>query len=240
MRILAADIGGTSSRFAAFACSTDGRLTLEKSEWFRTTETSSFDGLLQKVGASGLPWTHEDADVVAIAAAGPVRAGIYCDPPHIEWDIDLSDARARFGIRRFTLMNDFVAQAYATQTDVGRNADVILPGELSNPDFARQTETTVGVIGAGTNLGKALLVRRHSRYIPVASEGGHGSFPLEFPEEAPFLEMVRSELGSVYVTNEQVVAGHGISYVHQFLTGERLAPEEVTGRCGADSETFRW
>jgi glucokinase len=232
--ILSADIGGTHSRFAHFTAGPDGGLTLIGVKWLKTTEARSFGDLLGRLGESGASLRPEEADIVVIAIAGPIEGGVKSSPPFISWSIDLSSAREDYGFRKSALINDFVAQAYACRTPAGEAAEVVLSGE-SSPGAA------VGVIGAGTGLGKSVLIHDgKGGYAALPSEGGHANFPFVSQQECQFQEFLLRERGDKYITGNIVVSGRGLSYIHQFLNGERLKPEEVAGIISEHPETLGW
>lgn len=211
-----------------------GILTLAKSKWFRTGDADSFTRLLTMVNESDFPLKPSDADMAVLAVAGPVENNVYSSPPLIPWDIDITNAGEYYGFRRCVLINDFVAQAFATRSPAGKSAQEILPGNIS-PDGA------VAVIGAGTGLGKAALVPDEAGgYIVVPSEGGHAGFPFVSGQEFKFLEFVMRELGEEYVTGNHIVSGKGLSLIYQFLTGEKLEPKDVVTRCMPEDETLAW
>jgi glucokinase len=233
-KILTADIGGTNSRFGHFESDGAGRLSLIKSKWFRTGDADSFSRLMSVVAESDFPLKQLDADIVVFAVAGPVENGVYSAPPLIPWDIDITNARDDYGFRRCVLINDFVAQAFATRSPAGKYAQEILPGNIS-PDG------TVAVIGAGTGLGKAALVPNEAGgYIAVPSEGGHASFPFVSDQEFKFQEFAMQELGEDYITPNHIVSGTGLSLIHQFLTGKKLEPKDVVAACASSRETLVW
>lgn len=232
--ILAADIGGTHSRFAHFVSEAGRPLVMRDTIWLGTKEASSFKGLMDNLRQSGFPLRLEEADIAVLAVAGPVEGGMRSSPPLIDWDVDISRAGEDFGLRQAVLINDFVAQAYACKSPVGEEAERILPGE-ADPDAA------VAVIGAGTGLGKAVLMPDgRGGYIAVPSEGGHADFPFDGEEEFEFQKFLLSELPDAYVTGNVVVSGRGLSLLHRFLTGDDLAPEEVGAKLTPRSETLRW
>jgi glucokinase len=232
--ILSADIGGTHSRFAHFTTGPGDELKLVGVKWLKTTEARSFGGLLDNLRESGASLKPEEADIVVIAIAGPIEGGVKSSPPFISWGIDLSKAREEHGFSRSALINDFVAQAYACRTPVGEAAEEILPGEAV-------PEAAVGVIGAGTGLGKAILIRdSKGDYVALPSEGGHANFPFVSQQECQFQEFLLGERGDKYITGNIVVSGKGLSYIHQFLNGERLKPEEVAGIIFEHPETLGW
>lgn len=233
-RILSADIGATNSRFGFFESDGESKLSVVKTEWFKTADFSSFVGLVQHLRDTGFPLDPDDAEIAVFAIAGPVENGTRSSPPYISWDVDLSYLKGSFDIKRSLLINDFVAQAYASRSPVGQSAEKILPGKIA-------TDGTIGIIGAGTALGKAALVPlADGVFLAVPSEGGHASFPFESAREDDFREFLKKKLGLNYITANIVVSGRGLSLVHEFLTGELLRPEEVAAKAHWDSETVIW
>ncbi len=232
--ILAADIGGTSARFGRFTLSPSGTLERHETLWLRTGEASSFAELLSQLEKSSFPLRPRAAAICIFAAAGPIEEGTLCSPPNIPWKIDLRSAQSEFGIKRFGLLNDFLAQAFACRSPVGKDAREILPGKVRD-------NGVVAVIGAGTGLGKAMLVPDgEGAFAGASSEGGHANIAIESPEEFAFHEFVRSKIGAPYVTWDEVVSGRGLSAIHEFLTGERLSPSDVTAAVTENSDTFQW
>ncbi len=233
-KILTADIGATNSRFGYFETDGTGKLALVQSKWFRTEDADSFTRLIAIVNESDFPLKPPDADMAVFAVAGPVENGVYSAPPLIPWDIDITNARENYGLRRCVLINDFKAQAFATRSHAGRSAQEILPGTIS-------PEGTVAVIGAGTGLGQAALVHDgEGGCIAVPSEGGHASFPFVSDPEFTFQKFVMHELDEEYVTGNHIVSGRGLSLIHHFLTGEKMEPKDVVKRCTPKCETLAW
>ncbi|MDA8079266.1 MAG: glucokinase [Nitrospiraceae bacterium] len=233
-KILAADIGGTNSRFGHFETEPDGSLRLVRSQWFRTGDASSFGRLMEILRESAFSLLPQDADVAVMAVAGPVEQGAYSAPPLIPWDVDVSDMQTRHGCGRTVLINDFIAQAYACRSPVGKAAREILAGSVY-PGAA------AAVIGAGTGLGKAALIAdRNGSFIAVPSEGGHAAFPFVSGPEFRFMDFLRQEHGMEYATGNDIVSGKGLGLIHQFLSGEKLDPRDIAARFTSGSETLVW
>ncbi len=233
-KILAADIGGTNSRFASFHVDEKGELLLVESKWLNTADSPSFGDLLDNLKAGGFCLKPEEADIAVFAIAGPVEKSVKCSPPFISWEIDISNGERDFGLRRALLINDFVAQAYACRSSVGEIAEIIKSGDLSK-------DTTAAVIGAGTALGKAVIIPDgNGGYLAVPSEGGHASFPFETRQECEFQQFLLTKLGDRFITWNKVVSGRGLSYIHEFLTGEDVETQDVVGKILPDSETLTW
>jgi glucokinase len=233
--ILAADIGGTNSRFAWFQTDGPEDLEMKGKLWLPTKEAESFAQLLSQLRGSGFALAPERADMVVIAAAGPVEKGCYCAPPYIDWEIDLLKPDISDLLQRAVLINDFVAQAYACKSPIGDAARCMLPGEAVS-------DGTIGVLGAGTALGKAILVPLPGGgFHALPSEGGHAYFPFLTDREVAYQRFYQENSGERHIVANLIVSGRGLSFLHWFLTGERRTPEEVSAHgLDPESETLAW
>ena len=233
-KILSADVGGTNSRFGSFQVDADGELTFLESICLRTGDALSFAHLLDKLKVSDFNLKPEEADIAVLAIAGPVENGTKCSPPFISWDVDISEVQKYFGLKWPLLINDFIAQAYACRSVIGEGAELVKPGRLIR-------DATAAVIGAGTALGKAVILPDgKGGHLAIPSEGGHASFAFESKREYEFQQFLVQEHGDKYITWNKIVSGRGLSHIHQFLTGEKFGPEEVISRILPDSETLEW
>lgn len=232
--ILAADIGGTNSRFAHFTLDEKGTLALDNTRWLETCNSNSLSHLLELLNQSEFSLPLDRSDIVVLAVAGPIINGLYSNPPNIPWDIDLSSGPKDFNLMRCFLINDFVAQAYACRSPIIQSAWQIIAGQIDS-------SAPLAVIGAGTGLGMAALASDGAGgYVAVPSEGGHCVFPFESRAEFELMQFVMDELSEPYVETEFIVSGRGLSLVHQYLTGEKLTPAEVGAGLSHDSETLEW
>jgi len=233
-RILSSDIGGTNSRFALFEIAPDGHPALVEIQWLKTAGSSSFNNLLTNLKESGFTFHPDKIDMVVFAVAGPVEGGVRSSPPFISWNVDISNLGKDFGFKRCMLINDFVAQAYACLSPAGKSSRQILTGQPS-PDG------TKAVIGAGTGLGKAVLVPDgKGGYIVMPSEGGHANFPFASGKEFELHDFMKNKLGDRYITANKVVSGEGLRLVNWFLSGDKLEPGEVAAKLSQYPETLEW
>ncbi len=232
--ILAADIGATNSRFGHFVLDKQGALFKKRSIWFETQNSLSFSHLLNRLENKKFSLTPQEADIAVIAVAGPVERKIYSSPPFIPWTIDISNALEDYGMKKCFLINDFVAQAYACCSPAAESKKVIIDGK---PDAG----ATLITLGAGSNLGKAVLTPDgHGGVTALPSEGGHTNMPLVSDRELEFSRFVCARTKEDYLTQNTVVSGKGLSFIHHFLTGEKLSPEKVGKKIGAYDETVQW
>ncbi|AMK11676.1 glucokinase [Pseudodesulfovibrio indicus] len=230
-KILAADIGGTNSRFALFE-SDGARLEIGDSIWLPTHGAKTFPELLEQLWASDFPARPGSFDAAVLAPAGAVYGGMTCPHlPNAPWGIDLNEVD--FGTGAVRLINDFSAQAYATRTSAVDDALVVQAGEPVEGE-------TIAVIGAGTGLGYSALLWTGAAWTALPSEGGHMAFPFIGRDEAEYAEFNRMESGRNWPEGDSVVTGLGLRLVHKFLTGEDLDPKEISARITPESETTRW
>ena len=231
--LLVADVGGTNSRFATFSYRSGCSIEMTSSVWIDTRSASSFYKLLE-LAQPQLQQKLSQYDAVVIAVAGPVESGTSCVPTNIDWEIiDRFVLESSFGCKNCLLINDFVAQAFASQTKAGQDAISILEGAAS-PWGA------IATVGAGTGFGKVLVVRESSGLCVVnPSEGGHINVAVETEREFQFYQSLSTELGGFAVWDD-VLSGIGLTRIHKFLYNETLTPEQVVLASSSKPETLEW
>lgn len=236
--ILAADIGGTNCRLGQFKLER-GVLEMERMTWIKTDSVPHTEALLAAFEKELEKAPHE-VEACVVAIAGPVEECSRGKLSNGTLNIDFSSLNTRG--RRFFLINDFMAQAYAVVSPEGERAEFLTGPEVPNNDGMR------AVIGAGTGLGQASLMRldghwnmHAAQWIAIPSENGHAAFPFVNDEENDCHNFMRHEWGVPYATGDMVVSGRGLATLHHYLTKEKLTPPEV-GRAalGCDSPTLQW
>ena len=117
-------------------------------------------------------------DELAISFAGPV-GGELLKLTNNPWVIRPASLPLTLGAERYTLVNDFGAVAHAVaQLDSG------LFAYLCGPDRPLPDEGVISIVGPGTGLGVAQLLRRGGHYHVIETEGGHIDFaPLDGLED---------------------------------------------------------
>lgn len=142
----------------------------------------------------------------ALAIAGPI-VGDDVQPSNSAWRFSVSALKRALGFERLVVVNDYHALALALPRLKG--GDVVpIGGGAAIADGPRV------VIGPGTGLGVAGLLRHRGEWIPVASEQGQTDFgprdELEARVAAVFARDGR-------VTAERVVCGPGLLRIDQAL-----------------------
>jgi glucokinase len=205
-QIVAVDIGGTHARFAIATLGPDGAITLGEVATLHTCDHASFqtawEEFRQQHGGT-LP------RAVAIAIAGPVGGDVirFTNNP---WIIRPALIPERLGVNHYTIVNDFGAVAHAVAR---ADAAHLLP--LTGPDEPLPATGAITVIGPGTGLGVAILLRDGNGYHVQATEGGHIDFAPRDSIEDAILARLRKRHNRVSV--ERVVAGPAIVDIYETL-----------------------
>ena len=110
------------------------------------------------------------------------------------WVIRPALMSERLGVERFTVVNDFGAVAHAVARFDGSAF-----AHVCGPEVPLPQEGMISVIGPGTGLGVAALLRHGKDYEVIETEGGHVDFaPLDSLEDRILVMKVlgQGELGS--------------------------------------------
>jgi glucokinase len=208
MQLATVDVGGTHARFA-LAEVEQGKVTqLSEPITMRTAEHASFQTAWEAFEAScGQPVPRQ----VAIAVAGAITGDVirFANNP---WIIRPALVKEKLRVDAFTLVNDFEAVGHAVAQ---------APSEhfihLCGPEKPLGAEGVISIVGPGTGLGVAHVLRVNGGYHVQATEGGHIDFaPLDSIEDA-ILARLRKRHRRVSV--ERVVSGPGIIEIYETLAG---------------------
>ena len=242
--LLAADIGGTNSRFAIFALKKAPAalpdLELVREQWLPTAQYGEFAELVRDLrlpdGSSFIP---PGTLLASLGIAGPIRDGS-CKPPNISWGIHTDEAVAALDIPDVLLVNDFVAQGYACLL-AALNARTRAALDIAELHAGKRNAAPFALLGAGSGCGKALVLPEARMVLP--SEGGHGEFPFRKDEE-DFANRLRDSLGEELVV-EMLVSGDGLRRLFAYHCGEEVPPVEISSRLNpprtdAEQKTLAW
>ncbi|MDE5832996.1 MAG: glucokinase [Desulfovibrio sp.] len=236
--ILAADIGGTNCRLGLFKLQKN-KLSMDKAAWIETGSIARADALMNAFERE-LETSPEKANAVSVAIAGPVEECVKGGLSNGNLELDFAPLNEKK--KRYYLINDFMAQAYAVLSPEGERASWIAGPKKPAISGVR------AVIGAGTGLGQAILAPldgnkkvKTSHWLAVASENGHSAFPFVNGAENDFHTFLRTRLNIPYATGDETVTGRGLAALHEFLTGEKLTPAQVGGQVlSRDTPTLKW
>lgn len=209
--VLVCDVGGTNLRVAQ--CKSPGdppEIVLKE----RTAVHASLDAALAAIVRTGGLAPRS----VLACAAGPVE-GTKVRLTNADWAIDGPEIARRLGLDQGLLLNDFEAQAVALPHLTPSVTRDICPG-TARPDAPRL------VLGPGTGLGAAALLRADGRWVVATTEAGHADFGPSSGEEESVWRRLERVAGRV--TFESVLSGPGLARLHAALRAARgLAPANV-------------
>jgi glucokinase len=224
--LLVCDIGGTNTR-VGFIAAPGGDLKIVGR--LRTGDFPTFEAALQSL-EEALP---EAPRSLIICGAGPVR-GRQLALTNASWTLDGPSLTKLFRLEQGLLLNDFEAQALSLP---------VLDHRHSTP-IGQHIEAGSGpqlILGPGTGLGVAALVRIDGRFAPIPSEAGHIDIgPVGETEEAlwPYLDRFHGRH-----TAESLLSGAGlvrlygaIQRMHGYVPAQ-VDPRTITARAMSDSKS---
>jgi len=218
---LVADIGGTRARFGV--CEAPGAPPAEVRSLACAAFASLADAARAYLAAIGQPLVEE----ACVAVAAPIT-GDHVRFTNLGWSFRIEELRAVLRLRRLRVVNDFEAQALALPWLVPPELRAV-GGGAAEPLAPRV------VLGAGTGLGVAALVRAGERWVAVPGEGGHVALSPMDEEEAVLLAHLWRRFD--HVSAERLLSGPGLQLL--WLTLRELRglpavaapePEEITRR----------
>jgi glucokinase len=214
--IVAADIGGTHARFA-IARIAAGRVAAIGAE--TVLRAADFTGLPAAWAAFAAVAGRPLPPRAAFGVAAPITPGLLRFT-NSHWTIDQATLAADLGLTTVTLINDFGAVAHAVADLLADPAAHFR--HLCGPDTPVPPLGNISIIGPGTGLGIAQLLRTPGGYHVIATEGAHIGFaPVDDFDDA-LLARLRPRYGRLSV--ERLVSGPGL---RNFL-GHDIADDDTT------------
>ena len=228
--IVAVDIGGTHARFALAEVGGGRVLRVGLECTLRTAEFAGLETAWEAFrGAAGRPLPN----AAAIAVAGQAQ-GEALKLTNNPWVILPASLPSRLGVERCIFVNDFGAVAHAV-AQLGHEHF----RHLCGPDLPLPEAGVISILGPGTGLGVAQLVRGGGHDHVVETEGGHVDFaPLDSLEDR-ILAWLRRRHGRVSV--ERIVSGPGLANLYRALaeiegSEPRLGDEKALWRSALAGE----
>lgn len=206
MEIVAVDIGGTHARFALAEVAQGRVASLGDPVILKTAEHASLRAAWDRfAGALERPVPRH----AAIAVACPVD-GEVLKLTNNPWVIRPAQLAENLGLDRYTLVNDFGAVSHAVI-----QLDAVHLRHLHGPDLPMPTQGVISIVGPGTGLGVAQVLRRDGRDHIIECEGGHIGFAPADPIDDAILAHLR--LRCPRVSSERVVSGPGLAQLYEAL-----------------------
>ena len=207
-----ADIGGTHARFALARLQPDGPPALSHVTTMATSAHASLEEAFIRFAAS-LDEPLPAKAAVAVAAPLPRAADTPVTFTNNPWTIRVRELPGQLGIAQVRLLNDFESIAHAVAIAAPHDFAPICGPRASLP-----TEGVVSVIGPGTGLGVAMLVRTQGRQQIIPTEAGHIGFAPGDGLEDTLLSAMRRGLAG-RVSMERLISGPGLAPIHLAMGG---------------------
>ena len=215
--IVAGDIGGTNARFCIAEIEGEKILALSEAVKIKAKDHESFAGAWAAFEAALGRKAPREA---AIAIAGPVH-GEVLKLTNNPWVLRPAALQAQLGLNTLRFVNDFGA--------VGHALSQLQPQDylhLAGPEKCLPENGVITVLGPGTGLGVAHVLRQNGKAHVIEGEGGHASFaPLDEFEDALLLRL-RAKHG--HVSAERVVSGPAILEIYVTLAALENTPPLYT------------
>jgi glucokinase len=208
--VLVGDIGGTNARFAIIEAADS------KPQSFDIVQTASFANIDIAMRDAILPQTKLRPKTAILAIAGPI-SGDEIELTNCPWVVRPWVMMDMLGLKDVIVVNDFEAQALAVAS-LGREHLTQIDGGEPVDDASRV------VLGPGTGLGVAGLVRTGASWLPIPGEGGHVDMGPRTPRDYqifPHIELLEGR-----ISGEQILCGRGlVSLYRAICIADGLAPK---------------
>ena len=212
MRVLAGDIGGTKTAIATVDIDRKRCRVLRLVRY----PSADYPGLGEIV-EQFLAGEASRPKAAGFGVAGPVTKGV-AKVTKLPWRLETSALAKRTGIARVALVNDFQAAARGISYLRPHQLETLVPGRA-------EAAAAVAILGAGTGLGQAGIVRTGDRTVVVASEGGHVDFGPRNDAEDGLVRFLRGRFGRA--TRDRILSGGGLALIYAYLKSRRAAPESA-------------
>ncbi len=208
--ILVGDVGGTNCRLALAHKNQQGTIDLRDIRFFPVKEYASF----YDAASEYLSSIDTAPKIAAFAFAGPKFDGAV-QMTNADWIVTEADLKAKFGLSRALILNDFVAMANGARLIPDDGFQTLIDGKVNY-------NKPVAVLGPGTGMGLSLIVPGRPVTI-IPTEGGHRCFAPETEEEHAVYTYWLHKLG--YVSVENLLSGSGLFRLYQALCHIHGEPE---------------
>jgi glucokinase len=225
--IIGADVGGTNTNIVVAGIKNSKPVLLFSLD-FKSQDLESLVPAVYETLAYADKNYNIKIDTACFGVAGVV-------PPYqdminltnVDWNISKKEIIEGTSLENIFIINDFQAVGYGLNLlDPSDKKDML---EIRTKKNQERSLSTKALVGAGTGLGKSILIYdKHSNiYVPTPSEGGHEDFPAQNDFEIQLLEFIKKLRGiSQPITYEELLSGRGIVSIYLYL--KKLKRFDVT------------
>lgn len=215
--LLGVDIGATNTRFGIFRVKSKNPKLLCHSKAKSGRLGSLIDGINETVDFAENNFGYS-LKKACIGVAGIVyKEKGYAEMTNLRLKLSKKALLKNTKLKDILFVNDFEAIGYGIN---------ILPssGLIPIKKSDKIAKAPIAVIGAGTGLGKSVLLYNNELkcYIPLPSEAGHTDFAAQSKEEIELINFIKIDGKMKSVSYEDVLSGRGLSRIYVFLASKGI------------------
>ena len=220
--VLGADVGGTNTNIA-IAGIKNSKPSLLFSLDFKTQELESMIPPIKKTLAYAQEKYKIKVGLACFGVAGTVTSKNSIELTNVNFNINRDELIKKTPLETISIINDFQALGYGLNLLDTKNKKDIFEVRNGNSQMP-PLFSTKALLGAGTGLGKSILIYNKNLdiYVPFPSEGGHGDFPPQNDFEMQLVQFIkRFRAISQPLTYEELLSGRGIENIYLFLKNSK-------------------
>ena len=219
--ILGCDIGGTNANLGIFGIRR-GMPELLVSFHFKSNELS---GLHHAINES-LNYIKKnyglDVKKAGIGVAGVVSPKKdYANLTNVRWNISNAVLLKKTTLKKILLVNDFEAVGYGINMLAEKDIAVVKKAP-------KVPKAPILVIGAGTGLGKTMLLydEHYKSYVPIPSEAGNSDFAAQNKNDLDLIDFIKKYRKiKQSISYGHILSGQGLDNIYMFLRKKGLFKE---------------
>lgn len=225
--VMGMDVGGTNINVGVAGIK-NNRVHILFSLKFKTKDLESILKPISQVLDYSKKEHGIDLATCCIAAAGVVSPKKdYVKLTNADLEISVEEIMKKTNLKKVFIINDFQAIGYGINLiDHSDPNDIYIVRGTGEISFA-----TKAVIGAGTGLGKCILMYdpKTKTYLPLPSEGGHADLPIKDYSEMDLLNFIKEKIGiKKQICYEEVLSGRGLENIYYYLREKRFGPTKYS------------
>ena len=218
--VLGGDIGGTNTNIGVSGIK-NNRPVLLFSLHFKSQKLYSLIPAINET----LEYAQDNHKIeitnACFGVAGPISIiHDFSKLTNVKWQVDAKEILDKTPLSSVFIVNDLEAVGYGINLlDIKNKKDIFNIKNKLNLQ-KELLKATKAIIGAGTGLGKSILVYEdyYGAHIPIPSEGGHGDFPVQNEFELELLNFIKNYRKiKQSISYEEVISGRGIEAIYLFL-----------------------
>lgn len=221
---LIGDIGGTHLNLGLLLVEGERSLIVHK-KTLLTKDYHDFSDALNKFNTEIVNYHKILIEKAIFAVAGKVNE-ISVKTPNIMFKIDKNDIIKKTTLKDIEFINDFTAISYSI-SNISKDKLEIINSPKKEISSSEDKKIKL-VIGAGTGLGKSVLIENKSFKYVIESEAGHTDFCPQNQEELELSEFIKKITKTKNVEYEDLVSGRGLENIYHFLSKKKLSAEEIS------------